>query len=216
MKLIFFFLLLSQLATAKVLVVTDSHGEGAFGTRLVELVEQSNEEISFYGVGGSTSRDWMLGLEQIWGYWEYHTRGANIRSQKPKTPVFQNLLEKLSPDMVLIELGTNLIWKDLTLEDTSYIQQMIRQTLDSGAKCFWVGPPHLRPKNNDQKRRVLEIHSILEKEVEASGCRLIKSWELTQYPETGGDGIHYDSIPNLGETLARGWAQSIFDELTHQ
>jgi hypothetical protein len=215
-KFLFLTLLFTQLASARVLVVTDSHGEGAFGTRLVELFEKNGDVISFYGVGGSTSKDWMLGLDQIWGYWEYHTDGANIRSQKPKTPEFKNLLIKLSPKKVIIELGTNLIWRDLSLEDAKFIQDMIRLASEFKAECFWVGPPDLRPKSSEQKRRVLEIHELLKKEVEASGCQLIKSWELTQFPATGGDGIHYDSIPDLGEGLARKWAESIFSKLTPQ
>jgi hypothetical protein len=50
---------------------------------------------------------------------------------------------------------------------------------------------------------------LLEKEIPRYGCELLRSWELTEYPSEGGDGIHYDQIPDVGTTLAKSWAQKV-------
>lgn len=208
-KTFFFSLFLLASASAKTLIITDSHGEGAFGAELVRLLEAEKENVSIYAVGGSTAADWVLGLNQIWGYWEYHTGKTNIRSSKPKTPEFKKILELNQPDQVIIELGTNLIWRDLTSIDTTYIIQLMEAISENGARCFWVGPPDLRPKSQDQKRRVLEIHQLLEKEIPSHHCQLLASWEFTHYPAEGGDGIHYDQIPEIGAKLAQEWALQV-------
>ena len=200
-------------ASAKTLIITDSHGEGAFGAELVRLLEEKKENVSLYAVGGSTAADWVMGLNQIWGYWEYHTGKTNIRSMKPKTPEFKKILELNQPDQVIIELGTNLIWRDLNTLDTRYIIELLKNVSDIKARCFWIGPPNLRPKSQDQKRRVLEIHQLLEKEIPTQHCKLIAGWNFTHYPSNGGDGIHYDQIPGVGAALAQDWARKAVEEL---
>lgn len=200
-------------AQAKTLIITDSHGEGAFGGELVSLLEKDGDNVSIYAVGGSTAHDWNDGLTQIWGYWEYHTGSRSIRSEKPTTPKLANLLSKHSPNKVIIELGTNLIWRDLSALDTEKIESLLAQVSNAGAECIWVGPPDLRPKSEAQKRREIEIQHLLETIVTSEKCELIKSWEVILYPEVGGDGIHYDQIPSIGTSLAKSWAKAVFERL---
>ena len=196
-------------AISKTLMITDSHGEASFGAEMVSLFEAQKEEIAVFAVGGSTPTDWLLGLNQVWGYWEYQTGGVSIRSTRPKTPKLEELLVKFNPERVLIELGTNLIWRDLMAQDAAHIQSLIALTINSGAKCFWIGPPALRRADLDQLKRVEEIHQMLQKEILGGQCQLIPSWEFTKYPDQGGDGIHYDSIPVTGSILARKWARDV-------
>ena len=191
---------------SKTLVITDSHGEGAFGGELVSLMEKNNQDVSLFAVGGSTSADWNHGLRQVWGYWEHQTGKPDIRLTKPLTPKLQNLLEQLKPDVLVIELGTNLIWRDISPESKNEIDRMLETVRTSGVRCFWVGPPDLRPNQEDRVSRELEIHSVLEDRVIGNGCVLVKSWTFTRFPETGGDGIHYDTIPLIGKGLSRQWA----------
>ena len=204
-----FFALMEGRAFSNTLMITDSHGEASFGAEMVSLMEAQKEEIAVFAVGGSTPTDWILGLNQIWGYWEYHTGGVSLRSTRPKTPRLEELLVKFKPDRVFIELGTNLIWRDHVVQDADHIHALISLTLNSGAKCFWIGPPDLRRDDLDQLKRVEEIHQLLEKEILAGPCQLISSWKFTQYPALGGDGIHYDSIPVAGSALARKWARDV-------
>ncbi len=211
-KLLFLITFVFQVQ-AKTLIITDSHGEGAFGGELVSLIENQGDNVSAYAVGGSTAHDWSDGLNQIWGYWEYHTGTRSIRSQKPTTPKLAALLAKHSPSRVIIELGTNLIWRDLSALDTDKIEELLSLVNNTGAECIWVGPPDLRPKSEAQKRREIEIQHLLETLVTAEKCELIKSWEVILYPEVGGDGIHYDQIPSIGTTLAKSWARAVFERL---
>jgi hypothetical protein len=203
------FFCFSSTAVAKTLVITDSHGEGAFGSELTALLEKQNETVSMYAVGGSTSADWNHGLQQIWGYWEHHTGKPAIRSTKPVTPMLKTLLETHSPDTLMIELGTNLIWSEIPQKSKDEIQLMLETVRQSGVKCYWIGPPDLRPNKVDRVPRELEIHAILEQLVEGKGCELVKSWTFTRFPKKGGDGIHYDTIPLIGNDLSRQWARDV-------
>ena len=162
-------LALTEAVFAKTLIITDSHGEGAFGEALVSLLEQKNESVSMFAVGGSTSADWNHGLQQIWGYWEHHTGGADIRATKPMTPVLKSLLEKHAPSTLVIELGTNLIWREIPQQSKDEINLMLETVRQAGVKCYWVGPPDLRPNLADRIPRELEIHSILEHLVPGNG-----------------------------------------------
>jgi hypothetical protein len=197
----------SSTVFAKTLVITDSHGEGAFGSELVSMLEKQDDTVSLYAVGGSTSADWNHGLQQIWGYWEYHTGKAEVRSTKPVTPMLKTLLETQSPDRLIIELGTNLIWSEIPQQGKDEISNMLATVRQSGVQCYWIGPPDLRPNKMDRIPRELEIHSILEQLVVGQGCELVKSWSFTRFPNSGGDGIHYDTIPLIGKDLSRQWAR---------
>ena len=218
MRIYFLTILLSLTFTvnAKTLIITDSHGEGTFGTELVRLLESKKINVSAYAVGGSTAADWDRGLNQVWGYWEHHTGYPEIRKTRPKTPKFSDLVNKIAPDVVIIELGTNLIWRDLTSQDTVDIQNLLTAVKNSGAKCVWVGPPHLRLKDENQINRVFEIQHLLESIIPLGDCELIASWNFTKYPMTGGDGIHYDQIPTIGKQLAKDWAMNVFKKILNE
>jgi len=214
----FFLSVLLTLSTApvsfsKTLIITDSHGEGAFGMELSTLLEKKGETVSAFAVGGSTAADWNHGLQQIWGYWEYRTGKAEIRYNKPITPKVENLLQVEKPDAIIIELGTNLIWKPIEEEAKEEIRVLLDTVKKSGAKCYWVGPPDLRPKPEDRVQRELEIRELLDRMVSAQDCELIQSWSFTRYPSAGGDGIHYDIIPQIGPELARQWARGAMSRI---
>jgi len=215
MKLSLLFLLISFNLSAKTLIITDSHGEATFGGKLVELIEEKNENVSIYAVGGTTAKDWVLGLNQIWGLWEHHTGGEDRRIDHPQTPLFTELIALHHPDTIIIELGTNLIWHDLTTEDSTYIDNLLEASKASGAKCFWVGPPDLRPSTDYYERREKDIHNLLLDKIPGSACDFIPSWTFTFYPAKGGDGIHYDLVPVFGKTLAEKWARDVFKNLNY-
>lgn len=206
-----FIFILSFNSYSHTLVVTDSHGEGSFGDELVRLIESKKESVSFYAVGGSTPKDWILGLNQIWGYWEYHTGKKPIRYERPTTPRLKELLSKHSPERVIIELGTNLIWRPISEEDINFIEEMVGLIAEINSECIWIGPPDLKPNYIEHKKRTFEVHRILEEKLLVSHCKLVPSWKFTNFPKNQGDGIHYDSIPFLGEKLARSWAKEAFN-----
>jgi hypothetical protein len=217
-KNILIWTVLSQLIAfssfSKTLVITDSHGEGAFGMELAMGLENNGQAVSVYAVGGSTAADWNHGLQQVWGYWEYHSGHPEVRSTKPITPVVSRLLETETPDSIIIELGTNLIWKPISEQDREEIRLLLSTIKKTQINCIWVGPPALRPKPMDRVQRELEIRELLYSIVPSFNCELVLSWAFTQYPALGGDGIHYDGIPGIGPDLARQWARGVIDHLT--
>ncbi len=144
----------------KTLIISDSHGTGAFGSKLTKLFESQKEEVSFFVFGGPTAFDWIEGNNLTLGFWEHQPRLEDVRSTNQAAPIFEKLLTK----------------------DADSIQTLINLQREMGAKFFWVGPPDLRPKYENQQRRVLEIHQQLEQEIPGTHCDLIKNWNFTTYP----------------------------------
>lgn len=200
-------------ALTKTLFISDSHGEGAYGNELKQLVEADGETFVGYAYGGTEPGDWLKGTLMRWGFWQYHSQEYDRRGEKQPTPLLEKLLIDHEPANVLISLGTNLIWRDLQLTDAQNIQSLIRLVNESGARCFWIGSPDLDPRKRSEAHREQEIHRLLEEELRDANCELIRSWEFTHYPERRGDGIHYDAIPSQGTALAQRWAQDVFSRI---
>lgn len=219
-KIVIVLLALSSLSFSfkgftKTLIISDSHGTGAFGSKLTNLFESQKEEVSFFAYGGTTAIDWIEGNNLTWGFWEHQPGLQDVRSTNQAAPIFEKLLKRIKPTQVIIVLGTNLLWRERLPKDADSIQTLINLSRDMGAKCLWVGPPDLKPKYENQQRRVLEIHQQLEQEIPGTHCGLIKSWNFTNYPQGLGDGIHYDQIQGKGKDLAEAWASKVFEETTN-
>lgn len=216
--LIFLFLFnYSSVFASTMLMITDSHGEGTFGSEMVHLAESNGSSISVYAVGGTNAIDWVNGLQAKWGYWEHHTGHQDIRSMAQVTPRLEELVKKHNPDAVLVELGTNQIWNEFTAADKADILKIVSIINDSGAKCYWVGPPDLR-LSEDYLVKFKQVKEMLTNELPQKNCQIFKSWEFTHYPALGGDGIHYDGeLKEIAANWARAtyhWAFSILP-LTH-
>lgn len=212
---LFLSLIFAPQAFSKTLIVSDSHGTGAFGGELARLIETKGENVSFYAFGGTKVIDWIEGNNLTWGFWEHHTGRIDRRGTNRNTPKLVELIKLHKPTIVMIVQGTNMIWRQQTLQDSEQIRYLMNLAKDSGAKCIWVGQPDLNPKEEDPKRWDLELQHLFEKEVPTMGCQLIRSWAFTNYPENMGDGIHYDQIPGIGEKLARDWARNVFGSLKY-
>lgn len=210
-KLISFcFLLFSPFVSAQTLIISDSHGVGAYGSELIRLHEIKGMKISLYAFGGTRPVDWIDGNNLKWGFLEHHTGKIDRRGTNTPTPKLVELIKVLKPKMVIISLGTNIVWRDEEEEDRSQIQFLISSILKTNAKCVWVGPPHLNVTNPIHLQTIEKFHQLLKAEVTKTDCQLIESHQFTHYPDNVGDGVHYDKIPNIGSTLARQWAKDVF------
>jgi hypothetical protein len=207
---LFLCLIFTPQAFSKTLIVSDSHGTGAFGIELSRQIEKQGESVSFYAFGGTKVIDWIEGNNLTWGFWEHHTGRIDRRGTNRNTPKLIELIETHNPNTVIIVQGTNMIWREQAPMDTEQMRFLMNSAKESGAKCIWIGQPDLNPKNDEAKRWDLELQNLFEKEVPANGCQLIRSWAMTNYPDNMGDGIHYDQIPRIGEKLAREWAQKVY------
>ncbi len=212
-KLLFFSFFIFGLISktfSKTLIISDSHGVGAFGLELTRYIENKNESVSFYAYGGSNPADWIEGNKLPWSYWEHHTSQTDQRSENKNTPKLSVLIETQRPDSVIIVLGTNLIWREQLPEDTSQIEYLINLVKKLDLKCIWIGPPDLRLRDEKQIKRLSEIQNQLRQIVSQNKCMLIESWTFTTYPPNIGDGIHYDQIPKIGYQLSQKWAHDVF------
>lgn len=198
---------------AQTLVISDSHGTGAFGGELARLIESKNEKVSFYAFGGTKPVDWVEGNNLTWGYWEHHTGEKDKRGTNRATPKLVELISLHQPKTILIVQGTNSVWKDATEKDFFSIQFLIKSIHQNHARCIWVGPPDLNVGTIENEQRVESWHQLLTTETMKLGCSFIASWTFTHYPENLGDGVHYDQIPQFGQKLAREWAQGVFQRL---
>jgi hypothetical protein len=193
----------------KILMITDSHGEGLFGKELVRLIEEARGNISIYAVGGSAPRDWLEGLRGAWGYWEHHTNGANKRSSKPWTPQIDKLLKSVNPDVVVVELGTNLIWNKFTKKEHKEILSLISKINANGSKCIWIGPPGLRLNNSQREKSISDVQNVL-MSIPEKDCDVHYSWKTIRYPSSSGDGIHYDGAGKEGKAKTYQWVREAF------
>jgi len=197
----------------KTLVVSDSHGVGAFGDELANQLEQAGTKVSFYAFGGTKPVDWILGNNLTWGYWEHHTGAKDIRGDHRNTPRFAELVLTEAPNTLVIVQGTNMVWHEQNDSDREQVKAMIDLAKGVGARCIWVGPPNLRVSDPIVISQIEANHQLLESVSLANGCEFIPSWNFTQYPENGGDGIHYDQVILTGPKLAREWAQEVFKRI---
>ena len=176
---------------ANLLYIGDSHTAGRFGTGLdKKLRTLSDAKVLSYGSCGSSPHSWYNGWTTTCG-WVERKVGGSVRSLKSAaTPRFEGLLEENKPQVVVIALGANLMGAGLeTARKTT--QKMMDSVKKSGALCVWVGPPNGRNKAEPKFSQLVEA---LEQTVRGT-CEFVDSRPLTFYPETGGDGAHFDGLP---------------------
>jgi hypothetical protein len=192
-----------------VLYVGDSHTVGSFGHELDRLLRTENAEVATYGSCGSSPEWWSTGHPTNCGYFD-HVLGARSR-QLPGglTPLLDDLLSRLKPETTVIELGANQVG-NAPASVRADAAAMMKKVRDSGSKCIWVGPPKGRKFD---PVKFAETYTALQAAARDEGCSFIDSRPWLEYPATGGDGIHYDSLGPSGSAMARGWAHRAFEAI---
>jgi lysophospholipase L1-like esterase len=201
-------LLLSVSAAAgeRILVIGDSHSVGSFGRRLDDLLRERTPEVATYGSCGSSPSWWFDGRATQCGYFHRGLNGRSRRGTEAATPLLSTLLSEIEPDTIVVALGANLVnaprdWAERTT------RQMVELIAGKpGLRCVWVGPPHGR---NKPEPGFGEFYTLLEGIVKPT-CEFIDSRPFAQYPETGGDGVHFDHLGRPGVAIAEKWAESVF------
>lgn len=72
-------------------------------------------------------------------------------------------------------------------------------------QCIWIGPPDARKFS---AAAINDVYVLLDKLADKHGCTLIDSRKYTQYPDVGGDGLHYSG--KVGTSIAKSWADNVF------
>ena len=234
MKALPLFLLLAassvfaQPATRTILVIGDSHSAGTFGRQLYDsLWALPYTRVAFFAVCSSGPNSWLNETEHGCGFmfrdldkkapekW-LRTRKATIKVRGEdrevtfvKTPLLSQLLEDYKPDVTLIALGSNPTSAD-------GVANMLAVVHHARSACAWIGPPYMRspPKaavDGVYKNALVKSgvdHGLTMDETKQAGCSLIDSrgYSYLRYPESAGDGTHYEATPDLRD-LAKQWAK---------
>jgi hypothetical protein len=186
-----------------ILIVGDSHSAGTFGMTLDRLFRKSSgNQVRTVASCGSIIRWWYTGQATPCGFLEIPENGARIQSARSGTPLIQKILASKRPEVVIVELGANYLigYPEAALRND--VTRLLGDIQKSNARCIWVGPPHMRRWDRELDHWVPLLRSLVEK-----SCLWIDSRSFTRYPETGGDGVHYEAASL--RPLAEKWAGEI-------
>lgn len=199
------------------LLIGDSHTYGVFGQTLDQNFRQNDRfsSVDSFGSCGSSPQWWSTGHSTQCGYFERSrfTDYVVFKSLRHSTPLMHVMVEQFLPSVVVIEQGANQIALADNQEGLHQIEASSRRlaelAVSRGSTCIWVGSPNGRNKREPilsalydaQRRGVEEI------------CALIDSRTFMNYPQTGGDGRHFDSLGEKGREMARCWANHVTDQV---
>ena len=197
----------------KVLHIGDSHTCGVYGKAMDELMRGTGATVSTYGVSGSSPSWWFNETVGKSGYYSKDEQGkvdqpADWRTPRA-TPKLTDLIKQKKPDVLMVSMGANFA----TANDTT-IRAQVKSISDVakqyGTQLVWIGPPDGR---TSQKPTAIQerLYKILKAAVIEFGGTFVDSRPFTEYPEKGGDGIHYGGTE--GTKVAQGWAQSVYDTI---
>ena len=200
----------------RVLFIGDSLSVGPFGeavqTQLAQRFGVSN--VAAYASCGSSPEHWLRNEPVFWtkcGYRESTPDRPPVLAQfsngKPPraraTPKLETLVRRHRSTIVVVQLGTN--WMDRNLTDaqmSSIIDRFVAAARTGPVRqIIWIAPPDHPALSKRQAR----IHQLIQQGAQRRRFEVIDSREVTRYVrgETGGDGIHYNSVSS------RAWAQGI-------
>lgn len=231
-KLLVTLLFLSSIANAeRILIVGDSLSCRGFGSEIVSDLTNMGNEVTLYCSVSANPDHWMYGIAP-WRPEKHPDALCEMRKSgspakfacdlpgNPEIPKFTDMLKKHPADRVIVALGTNSLpgkpdsyatLKDyrtgkVTHGDQAY-EEMISAIKKSGAKCDWIGPPHLQPEKaihqaakDDLAKKddsLPSFYTALNQKI-SGRCGVIDSLEATKKGTPGNqtaEGIHQTDGP---------------------
>lgn len=195
---------MNLLFATTVLFIGDSHSVGPFGWRLDENLRKEGLKVATYASCGSIAKWWTSQQKTTCGFYSNDINGNVTRANVHPTPKFQDLLDSVRPDAVIIELGANYVKTPSDEFAVNDLKNLLKMVKESGASCFWITPPDSRLYRAERPR----LRKLIDQAV-GNDCKIFESRDVTSYPETGGDGVHYWF--KEGMPIARKWADSAFE-----
>jgi lysophospholipase L1-like esterase len=218
-----------------ILMIGDSLSVGKFG-EVIQMHLALKHRVAAYASCGSSPEHWLAGEPDFitkCGYRQrtsdsdYFTDWVNGRAPRPtRTPKLADLVRKHKPTVLVVQLGTN--WMDRNLSDeqmneylSRFVEEARRGTVE---KIVWIAPPDSARLRKTQGR----VHQILRRAATRKNFDIIDSRNVTHYVmgKTGGDGIHYNSESSeawaraiqrdLDAKLAIGVREKKFSQLTRE
>ncbi len=203
-------------AATRVLMIGDSLSAGPFGEAVQQHLARKfgPQNVAAYAACGSSPENWLADEP------EFYTKCGYRESTPDKPPVFrdfiggkpprptrtpkvESLVRRHQPTVVVVQLGTN--WMDRNLTDAE-ISRFLKRFV-SGARgetvrqIIWIAPPDSSALRKLQGR----VHRLLQEGAARDGFQVIDSRQMTHYVpgQTGVDGIHYNT------ESSRAWAAKI-------
>ena len=199
----------TDISQKKILYIGDSHSSGQFGIRMYEYLSKLSSNTTLMSSCGSTPKSWLSTKQYqktVCGFWHKDAL-TDTRSTELQTPNYINLLEHYSPDISVIQLGTNMAAFDNPQIFEKSINTIMQATVQAGSLCIWIGAPKAKSKRI-QNKNIQATDALLAQLAEKNSCYFIKSSDITDYPTANRlDGIHY---PKLASNL---WADKVIKRL---
>lgn len=199
-----------------ILMIGDSLSVGKFG-EVVQMHLALKHRVAAYASCGSSPEHWLAGEPDFVTKCGYRQRTSDsdiftdwVNGHAPRatrTPKLADLVRKHKPTILVVQLGTN--WMDRNLSDeqmAEYLSRLVdearRGTVE---KIVWIAPPDSSRLRKTQGR----VHQIIRRAAARKKFDVIDSRNVTHYVmgKTGGDGIHYNS------ESSEAWARSIQRDL---
>ncbi|MBF0545431.1 MAG: hypothetical protein HQM08_13405 [Candidatus Riflebacteria bacterium] len=196
---------------SRILFIGDSHTVGPYGAALDGFLRSTGGKVRSIGVAGSSPAWWLDKTVTHSGFWSRDENGvvdcpADWHTPR-ETPLLSDQIRDFQPTHLVISLGANLTGLQESQIKTQ-CDALLASAKPSGATLIWVGPPKRRDNQNQDI-----MYGYLRLDV-GSSAFFIDSRPFTEYPATGGDGIHY-STPE-GTPIARSWAKQVFNLIFRQ
>ena len=199
-----------------ILMIGDSLSVGRFG-EVLQMHLALKHRVAAYASCGSSPEHWLAGEPDFITKCGYRQRtsdsdiftdGGNGRAPRPtRTPKLADLVRKHKPTILVVQLGTN--WMDRNLSDeqmSDYLSRMVDEARRGPVeKIVWIAPPDSSRLRRTQGR----VHQIIRRAAARKKFDVIDSRNVTHYVmgKTGGDGIHYNS------ESSEAWARAIQRDL---
>jgi len=190
-----------------ILYVGDSHSYGKLGTTIEKNLSKISDNIVLEASCGATPSTWLGNNKfekTVCGFWK-KDGSEEIRTNEHQTPKFSDELAKYRPDVVIIQLGTN-IAVNAPKNATKSIVEMMKSISATSSKCIWIGPPDANSKVVT-RQRLSETNILLDTLAKENNCSYIDSLKLTSFPAKNKEGIHYPP------SLSAEWGEKVSLEL---
>src|SRR2546423_11085567 len=187
-----------------ILMIGDSLSVGKFG-EVIQMHLALKHRVAAYASCGSSPEHWLAGEPYFVTKCGYRQRTTdsdvftdwvNGRAPRPtRTPKLADLVRKHKPTILVVQLGTN--WMDRNLSDeqmndylSRFVEEARRGTVE---KIVWIAPPDSSRLRKTQGR----VHQILRRAATRKNFDIIDSRNVTHYVmgRTGGDGVNYNKEP---------------------
>lgn len=204
-------------APTRVLMIGDSLSAGPFGEAVQQhlAIKYGPQNVAAYASCGSSPEHWLTNEPAFYTKCGYRESTPDkpplfrdfVDGKPPKptfTPKIEGLVRQHRPTVVVVQLGTN--WMDRNLSDaeiSSFLERFIDGARGSSVRqIVWIAPPDSSSMGAKAQARV---HRIIQQGGKRDGFDVIDSRQLTHYVpgKTGGDGVHYN------KEASREWAARV-------